>query len=476
MSKVDMKILPSVDRVKQIPQIRALIGPWAEDRVTEAVRRVVERLRGVLRAGAGPHLPLKDGKVAPDFLAALAAAELHVMLSPSLVRVLNATGVVIHTNLGRAPLGPEIWRAMEKVATGYSNLEYNLDEGTRGSRFSHVERLMRLAVGAEATLVVNNNAAAVLLVLTALSRGKETIVSRSELIEIGGAFRLPEIMAQGGALLHEVGTTNRTKLADYERAVSERTGLLMKAHRSNFALSGFTEEVSRPELAALARSKGLPFFEDLGSGLLDEAGLPGLGETASVARALGEGADLVSFSGDKMLGGPQAGIVVGKEPLVRKLRAHPLTRALRPDKLTLAGLEATLLAYVNHREKEWVPVVRMLTEPAEAVALRAEAVATELAKLPGLAVRVTPCQSRVGGGAAPETALPSFGVRLDVEGWSETQLDEALRRGDPPLVARIEDGSVLMDLRTIAAGDLEGLVAAVKNIVAARSCSASLPG
>jgi L-seryl-tRNA(Ser) seleniumtransferase len=364
--------------------------------------------------------------------------------------VINATGVLVHTNLGRAPLpAAALTRAVE-VGGGYSNLEYDLSRGTRGSRQDHLAAILRRLTGAEAALVVNNNAAAVMLALAALAEGREVLVSRGELIEIGDGFRIPDVLARSGARLVEVGTTNRTQARDYERAVTAETAAILRVHQSNFRVVGFTELPRLEELAAVAGTHGLPLVDDLGSGAL----VP-LGDEPTAQQSLAGGADLVCFSGDKLLGGPQAGIVVGRAELAERLRSHPLQRALRADKLTLAALEATLSLYLEPaRARREVPVLNMLDEPADSVRARAERLAT----LVGGEVEET--VAKVGGGALPLTELPSFACAL------EEALAERLRVGEPAVVGVVRDGRLLLDVRAIAEAELEDVAAAVQ---AARS-------
>ena len=396
-----------------------------------AARTVLELAREEIRAGADP------GDLHGRVEAAVAAAR-----TPSLRRVLNATGVLVHTNLGRAPLAPA---ALERVATvggGYSNLEYELSDGRRGSRQGHLAPLLRRLTGAEAALVVNNNAAAVLLALAALGEGREVLVSRGELIEIGDGFRIPEVLARSGARLVEVGTTNRTRAADYEHAIGPETALLLRVHQSNFRVVGFSEQPRVAELAAVAARHGLSLVDDLGSGaLVDVEGEP------TPAASLAAGADLVCFSGDKLLGGPQAGVVAGRAELVERLRRHPLQRALRADKLSLAALEGTLALYLDRPHE--IPVLRMLREPADAVRARAE----RLADAVGGALEAT--VARVGGGALPLAELPSYACIV------EEELAGALRVGEPPVVAVVRDGHTLLDCRTLTDAEAEEVAAAV---------------
>jgi len=428
---VELRDLPSVDELAADERL-ASTGPRAL--VIAAVRSALARAREEIQAGADP------GDLVGRVEVELAAAR-----GPRLRRAINATGVIVHTNLGRAPLAQEALERVTAVARGYSNLEYDLGAGGRGSRQDHVAPILRRLTGAEAALVVNNNAAAVLLALAALAEGREVLVSRGELIEIGDGFRIPDVLARSGAHLHEVGTTNRTRAADYERAIGPETALLLRVHQSNFRVVGFTEQPRLAELVRVGRAHGIPVVDDLGSGVLVE-----LEDEPSARDALAAGADLVCFSGDKLLGGPQAGIVVGRGELVERLRRHPLQRALRADKLTLAALEATLALYLDpERAAREIPVLQMLAEPAEAVRARAE----QLAGLVGGDVEQT--VGRVGGGALPLAELPGFACSV------EEELAARLREADPPVVALVRDGRCLLDCRTIAAAEVEEVARAV---------------
>jgi L-seryl-tRNA(Ser) seleniumtransferase len=424
-----LRDLPSVDELAHDERLAQEPAALA----VEAARAALARAREEIKAGHDP-----------GDLGERAVKELEGLRRPRLRRTLNATGVIVHTNLGRAPL-PEaaLERALE-VGRGYSNLEYDLSAGGRGSRQDHVAAILRRLTGAEAALVVNNNAAAVLLALAALAEGREVLVSRGELIEIGDGFRIPDVLARSGARLREVGTTNRTRAADYERAVGPETALLLRVHQSNFRVVGFTEQASLGELAAVARRHGLPLVDDLGSGVL-----VALEDEPSARESLAAGADLVCFSGDKLLGGPQAGVVVGRGELVERLRRHPLQRALRADKLTLAALEGTLGLYLDpERAAREVPVLRMLTEPPEAVRARAE----RLAAAVGGTVEET--VARVGGGALPLAELPSFACAV------EEELAAALRASEPPVIGIVRDGRCLLDCRTLTDAEaVEGAVA-----------------
>ena len=403
----------------------------------DAARAVLARAREEIAAG------LEPGDLESRLQDELAAAR-----APSLRRVLNATGVVVHTNLGRAPLAEEALYRVAEAARGYSNLELDLDRGVRGSRQDHLAAVLRRLTGAEAALVVNNNAGAVLLALAALAEGREVVVSRGELIEIGDGFRIPDVLARSGARLVEVGTTNRTRVADYERAIGEDTALLLRVHQSNFRVVGFTELPGLEQLASVAGRHGLPLVDDLGSGALLSSNRLVLGDREPTAQeSLRAGADLVCFSGDKLLGGPQAGIVVGRADLVERLRRHPLQRALRIDKLSLAALEGTLLLYLDAPER--IPVLGMLAQDGETVRARAERLAAATGGT------VEPTVGRVGGGALPLAELPSFACSLDEE------LAAPLRAGDPPVVGIVRDGRLLLDCLTLSDVEAEQVAAAV---------------
>lgn len=423
---MELRDLPSVDELA-----RGTDDPLAVD----AARSVIAQAREEIRAGADPG----------DLTARL-HEELRAARRPQLRRVLNATGVVVHTNLGRAPLPAAALERVADAARRYSNLEYDLLEGARGSRQDHVAAILRRLTGAEAALVVNNNAAALLLALAALAEGREVVVSRGELIEIGDGFRIPDVLARSGARLVEVGTTNRTRAADYERAVGDATALLLRVHPSNFRVVGFSERPTLAELAAVARRREVALVDDLGSGALVE-----LADEPTARDALAAGADLVCFSGDKLLGGPQAGIVAGRADLVERLRRHPLHRALRIDKLGLAALEGTLLLYLEpERALREVPVLRMLHEDAAVVRARAERLAQAL----GGDVEET--VGRVGGGALPLHELPSFACAV------EEGLAAPLRAHEPPVVGVVRDGRLLLDCRTLADDELDEVAAAVR--------------
>jgi len=451
--------LPAVHVLASTAAAAGAAPRWA---VIEAARRAIARLREAILGGQG-------GPVAAAIDPREVAAEAAALARPALRRVINATGVVLHTNLGRAPLAQAARAAIDGVAAGYSNLEYDLARGERGSRHDHLRGILRELTGAEDAIVVNNNAAATVLGLAALATGKEIIVSRGELIEIGGSFRLPEILALSRGVLVEVGTTNKTHAKDYEAAIGPATGLLLKVHRSNFAIVGFTSEVTAEALVALGRARGIATMIDLGSGaLIDRAtqrrwGLP---EEPTVAETVATGADLVTFSGDKLLGGPQAGIAVGTAAAIERARKHPLMRALRPDKLTLAGLAATL-ALVRDGKLGDIPTARMLGATVDQLRADAVTLARVIGAIDGLAVSIEPCRGTVGGGAMPTGQLASWAVTLRGATASADAIDAGLRRADVPVVGRIEEGRVWLDVRTIAADEAADVVAAVQGLGAA---------
>jgi L-seryl-tRNA(Ser) seleniumtransferase len=426
---VKLSDLPSVDELARDERLAS----EPHELAVAAARVVLDHARDEIRAGGDPG-PLVDATV----------AELARRRSPSLRRVVNATGVLVHTNLGRAPLAEAAIARVVEVAGGYSNLEYDLARGERGSRQDHLAELLARLTGAEAALVVNNNAAAVLLALAALAEGREVVVSRGELIEIGDGFRIPDVLARSGARLVEVGTTNRTRASDYARAVGPDTAVLLRVHQSNFRVVGFSEQPRLSELAAVARQHEIPLVDDLGSGALAP-----IGDEPTPAESLRAGADLVCFSGDKLLGGPQAGVVVGRVDLVERLRRHPLQRALRADKLTLAALEGTLSLALDPSTRDEVPILRMLHEPIERVRERAE----RLAGLVGGEVEET--VARVGGGALPLAEIPSAACAV------EEGLAEVLRLGEPPVVAVVRDGRTVLDCRTLTDAEVDEVAAAV---------------
>ena len=452
-----LRSLPSVDALLQRVQGDAALKGIPRARIVQAVREALVGERGRLVEGvkrAGTVTPLDT-----DALARRVVAELSRAGAFSLAPVVNATGVVLHTNLGRALLSPLTLERLRRVGSAYSNLELDLKTKERGSRYVHVDGLLKRLTGAPASLVVNNNAAAVLLALESLARGKEVIVSRGELIEIGGEFRIPDIMRRSGAILREVGTTNRTHLKDYADAIGPETALLLKVHTSNYRVLGFTAQVPTRDLVELGRSRGIPVMEDLGSGCFVDLRPYGFPYEPTVQEAVAAGLDLVSFSGDKLLGGPQAGIVVGKAELVERLKKNPLNRALRIDKLTLAGLEATLYAYEAGNALETIPTLRMLTERLAAVRRRARRLLRRLSPpvAAALGAALVEGRAQVGGGSLPLVELPTVALAIGTPERSAQQLDQALREGEPPVIGRIADDRLLLDCRTVLNSDIPAL-------------------
>ncbi|MFT3708274.1 MAG: L-seryl-tRNA(Sec) selenium transferase [Archangium sp.] len=441
-----LRALPSIDELLARPAVASLVDSHSRSLALIAVRQTVADVRARILAGEDARFDERE--------IALTLARLS---GPKLKNVINATGVVLHTNLGRAPLARAALERIAHVAGGYSNLEFDLDEGERGSRYQPVVELLRHLTGAEDAMVVNNCAAAVLLTASALGHGREVIVSRGEAVEIGGHFRIPDVMRQSGATMIEIGTTNRTRLEDYAEAITERTSMLVKVHRSNFAIVGFQEEAGTRELAQLGRSRGVATYVDLGSGLLTPLHGEGLAGEATVASVIAQGADLVSFSGDKLLGGPQAGIIVGKKSLLDVLKKHPLNRALRVDKLTVAALEATLELYRDGREAE-IPVRAALAATIGELETRAKRLSATLTQA-GVKHRVTESRARVGGGSMPLAEPPSWAVVLS---GAAGDIHEKLRAGEPPVVARVADDEVWLDVRCVADTELTALAQAAR--------------
>lgn len=481
--------LPSVDDVMRVSAVRTLVASYGHDSAADAARTVLSRLRQEITSG------LLDANALELALSGLAGAvenQLRQALGYSLRPVINATGVILHTNLGRAPLSDGAIEHIRETAASYSNLEFDLGAGGRGKRDVHVDRLFRKLLSGDmppagsqtdaaglrpggtaeaavptravSTIVVNNNAAAVLLALNTVAEGGEVIVSRGELVEIGGSFRIPDVMAKSGAILREVGTTNRTRTADYERAITERTRLLLRVHRSNFEITGFTEQASTAELEALARKRGIPLMEDLGSGALFDLRSIGISGEPGVLDSLRSGVDIVAYSGDKLLGGPQAGLISGNAELIARMRSNSLFRALRVDKLIYAALEATLLAYVR-RDHDAIPTLRMMRLTKEAIGQRVEGLAAGI-EAPKLKVEIVDGESILGGGAAPSSVLPTRLLALTCDGLSADELAAHLRGSEPPIIARVEEGRVLLDLRTVFPEQDAAVVAALNRIVA----------
>jgi L-seryl-tRNA(Ser) seleniumtransferase len=458
---VSLRQLPSVDHLLRSPAAEAMLARFGRPLTLDALRSALGTARADVRQGCG--LPTEAA------LLAAARQDLELRVAPSLRPVINATGVVLHTNLGRAPLSPAALQAQHETAAGYSTLEFDLATGRRGARHTHAQSLLQQITGAEAALVVNNNAAAVLLALTALAQHKEVLIARSQLVEIGGGFRVPDVLRQSGARLVEVGTTNRTHLSDFAEAITARTALLLRAHHSNFRLVGFTAEPLLTELADLAHQHDLLLVDDLGSGALLDTSAFGLGHEPTVQESLLAGADLVAFSGDKLLGGPQAGLLVGRAAIIERLRHHPLARALRPGKSCLAALAATLLHYYKDEALTAIPIWRMIAAPAESLRERAATWAAALGT-----GEVLPGQSTVGGGSLPEETQPTWLLSLAVSHPDDFAL--RLRHTDPPVIVRIEKDRLALDPRTVLPEQEPLLIAALRRTLAAERPPRPAPG
>jgi L-seryl-tRNA(Ser) seleniumtransferase len=456
----DPRRIPSIDEIRRRPTIQALEARFGARATIDALRAAASRVR----TERGPEQSEADDAKGSTARRIEMIAEDHLarLFRPSLATVINATGVVIHTNLGRAPLSRAAIDRIAEVARGYCSLEYDVEDGGRGRRDVHAETMLRFVTGAEAAVVVNNNAAATLLVLAALAKGREVVVSRGELVEIGGSFRIPDVMSKSHATLREVGTTNRTRVADYERAISDRTRLLLRVHRSNFEITGFTEQPSLEELVELGRRRNIPVLEDLGSGALFDLRSVGISGEPGVLDSLRAGVDVVTYSGDKLLGAPQAGLISGRADLVARMRSNSLFRALRVDKLTYAALEATLLAYVK-RDHDQIPVVHMMRRSKEEISARAEQVLATLTPAK-LKAELLDGESVIGGGAAPSASLPTRLIALTHRELSADALLARLRSSDPPVIARVEEGRVLLDLRTVFPGQESTLVAVLQSL------------
>ena len=456
---INLRNIPAMDELLLMPQIQDLFKRYNREFIVENLRQSVAETRQELR--------LIGGEDSKESLAARILYRLDELItradSGSLQKVINGTGVVLHTNLGRAPLGKRALRNLNEMGRNYNNLEIDLETGERGSRYRHVEELLTTLTGAEAGLVVNNNAAAVLLGLTALARGKEVIVSRGQLIEIGGAFRIPEVMKQSGAHLVEVGTTNKTYIADYAEAINENTGLLFSAHTSNYKIVGFSEEVSLSELVTLGKKRDIPVLHDLGSGILSDLGEWGLQDEPTVQASVASGADIITFSGDKLLGGPQAGIIVGKQKYIAAMKKNQLTRALRVDKLNIAALEGTLLEYLSGDPLQGIPVLNMLTVQNQELFERAEKLGQNLEEKllkSGTirAIRVVKTDDMVGGGAYPTYKIPGYGVQIEFKEKDLEKVARQLREMNPALLTRKQEDKMLISVRTLLKGDADILV------------------
>ncbi|MFH1703471.1 MAG: L-seryl-tRNA(Sec) selenium transferase [Nitrospirota bacterium] len=450
--------LPSVDEILRSNQGVQWLNVYPRRYVIQAIREVIDSRRKEILKGF-----ISD--ISEESMMAEIENTMEKLSSYSLRPLINATGIVIHTNLGRSILSEKSLENIKKVSGSFSNLEYDLKAGKRGKRYTHVIRVLKEVTGAEDVLIVNNNAAAVFLCLNTLSKGKEAIVSRGELVEIGGSFRMPEVMSASSAILREVGTTNKTHLYDYERAINDNTALIVKVHKSNFRVSGFVDEVSVEDLVSLGRRYQIPVMFDLGSGCLIDLKPFGIHDEPVVRDIVNTGIDITTFSGDKLLGGPQGGIIVGRKEYIEKIQKNPLTRAMRIDKLTLAGFEATLMEYIDEEKAiENIPTLRMLLQKPEVIKERAKRIAKRLKReIKDVQITVMADTSRAGGGSLPELDFPTYVVTIRSDNVSVNEFEERLRNGNPPIISRIKEGSMIIDARTIRTQDLDDLVKGIKS-------------
>ena len=448
--------LPSVDEILKSRDGIKWCSAYHRRFVLKAIREIIEIRRKEI-------IEVSSTDISIEGMAKDIEAKIQKLSAFSLQPLINATGIVIHTNLGRSILSEKILENVKKVSENYSNLEYNIEEGKRGKRYAHITGLLREITGAESALIVNNNAAAVLLSLSTLAKGKEVIVSRGELVEIGGSFRVPDVMASSGAILREVGATNKTHLRDYKNAINENTALILKVHQSNFRITGFTEDVSIEELKKFSEKHNIPLMYDLGSGCMIDLRPYGVYSEPSVQEIMKAGGDIITFSGDKLLGGPQGGVIVGRKELIERMQKNPLTRAVRIDKLTLAAFEAVLMEYVDlEKAVENIPTLNMLFQKPETIQERAKKIASGIKRhVKNAEVAVVPDKSKAGGGSLPEMDFPTYAVSIKPEKISVNELEERLRKGTPAIIARIKDDALLLDARTIRSRDIEALVKAV---------------
>ena len=457
MTKNLLRQIPKVDEIIKNRAWQDIIKRYPETVAKDALRRYLDSLREDIKKERVLSIPPLEEIISSTYRLA------EEQVSPGLKRVINGTGIIIHTNLGRSLLADCAIEAIKNAASSYTNLEYDLERGTRGDRHNHCLQIIKRLTGAEDALVVNNNAGAVLLVLNTLANGKEVVISRGELIEIGGSFRIPDVMKKSGAILKEVGTTNRTHLRDYEEAVTSSTGLFMKAHTSNYVIKGFTRQLTTEEIVSLGNKYSIPTYFDAGSGLLYPIMGRGAHEEPSIIQELKKGIDIISFSGDKLLGAPQAGIIIGKAAYIEACKSNPLTRALRPDKFTLAGLESTLMLYLDESwARQKIPTMRMIFEDKDRLRRRAWALLRKIKHLKGLSsVAVIPMSSEVGGGSLPDVSIPSFGLALEPEMGIE-RFEKRLRSLKIPIIGRIEKDRLLLDMRTLQREDEKDLIAGIK--------------
>ena len=445
--------IPKVDMLLELSEIQDLLLDYDRRLVLEAIRLETEKLRERIAQGMAEEQMLEEVTNLPLSI----RRRTEKMADYGMKRVINATGTILHTNLGRAPLGQEQMERLSNLLTGYSNLEYDLEAGERGERCAHFESWICRMTGAESAVAVNNNAAAVLLALTALAKGKEVVISRGEMIEIGGQFRIPDVMEQSGATLREVGTTNRTRLADYEKAVAWNTGAILKVHTSNYKIIGFTQSTPVRELSSIGEKQGVPVIVDLGSGSLLDLSKYGLPHEPTVQETIEEGADLVCFSADKLLGGPQAGIIAGRKKYVAALKKHPMMRALRIDKFTAAALEMTFRAYLREEEACFrIPILNMMTRPITELEQMAWKLKEMLKPLGGqYVIQIEDCMSQMGGGALPEEYFPSKCITFTPKGRTVAEAEQLLRRGSTPVIVRVTEEKLVLDLRTVLKEDFD---------------------
>ena len=468
MSQQTLRQLPSIDQLLHRETLQSLIAEKGREAVRDRLRDAISELRREIASANGNAPKIDDAASLGDEVERRVRSRFSARRQSQIQRVINATGVVLHTNLGRAPLSHHAIEAIREAAGEYCNLEYDLATGQRGKRGAGLEADLRELLSCEAAAVVNNCAAAVLLVLNTLAEGGEVIVSRGELIEIGGSFRIPDVIAKSGARLREVGTTNRTRLGDYQRAINEQTKVILRCHPSNYRIIGFTEKPELEELVQLARERGLPLFEDLGSGCLTDLNPLGIHDEPTVAQSLNAGASVVAFSGDKLLGGPQSGIILGEAELIRRIKSNPLMRALRVDKLTYAALEATVAAYQSGRGIEEIPVQAALHASKETINYRARAFLLRAQDLgDGLRLALIDGDSVIGGGSAPETKLPTMLISVTSPSQSANELEGTLRRHSPPIITRIVDNQLVIDLRTVTPTGEQEILAALSKLALA---------
>lgn len=466
MSATIFRNLPSIDQFLQRENLQSLISESGRDAVRDRLREVLDEFRQDIASANGHAVSFDDAAKLAEEIERRLHNRFDRRQQSRTQRVINATGVVIHTNLGRAPLAAAALKAINEVASEYCNLEYDLDTGKRGKRGTGLETDLRELLGSEAAAVVNNCAAAVLITLNTLGEGGEVIVSRGELIEIGGSFRIPDVIAKSGARIREVGTTNRTRIRDYEQAINEHTKVILRCHPSNYRIVGFTEKPSLEELSQLARDRGVPLFEDLGSGCFVDLNPLGIHDEPTIAHSLKAGASVLAFSGDKLLGGPQAGIILGEAELIKRIKGNPLMRALRVDKLTYAALEATIAAYLSGRAVEELPVHAALHTPKAEITRRARAFIRRARALThDLEFTVTDGYSVIGGGSAPETKLPTTLISLSSLRMSADELEERLRRNSPPVITRIVEDKLAIDLRTVSSTGEKEILTALARLV-----------